>query len=396
MSLVRALADALAEMDPAERVARSLPRRPHVDVSVVAIGKAAPAMAAGALRRWSDDIVEVLVVTTDGTDAMAIARDRRVDILRAGHPIPDARSVSAAERCLELARRARTLLVLVSGGASALVCAPAPGVSLERKQAITRALLASGASIRDVNVVRKHLSRIKGGGLARAARPAPVSTLVFSDVVGGASEDVGSGPAVGDESTVASARALLRRYAPAFADVPLVRTGPVESVVLARRIAAPEDLARALAKTLRARALRARVLSPSVAPVEELAREYVALARKLAPGTAWVRAAEPSVVLSPHAGRGGRSTHLAALVGLELPAGARFLAAATDGVDGTSGTGGALVTRRALLRVGEDAVHRALERYDTGPMHVAARTALPLRPTGHNLADVHVLVRYGP
>ena len=385
-------------MAPASRVAVALPvGSPRARVSVIAIGKAAPAMTVGALQRWSDRIVDVLVVTTDGTDTRAIASDPRVEILRAGHPIPDRRSVRAAERCLARARAldqeevGRRLLVLVSGGASALVCAPSVGVRLRDKQAVTRAMLSSGASIQEINVVRKHLSRIKGGGLARAAREQRVITLVLSDVIGGAIEDVGSGPAVSDLSTRSHARQLLRRYAARFGDLPLVATGAAENVQRARIVAAPEDLAEVMANELRARGIGTRVLPPSQAPASELAREYVMLARQLRPGTAVVRVAEPAVVVSPSAGRGGRSTHLATLVGRELPPRATFLAAATDGVDGTSGTAGAIVDRQRMDRMGEANIRRALERYDTGRLHINAGTALPSRPSGHNLADVHVL-----
>jgi hydroxypyruvate reductase len=399
-----ALRRALARMDPRARVALALPRPPRrrsgdvPAVSIVAIGKAAPSMAAGALERWADAVADVIVVTSDGTDASAIEADERVEVLRAGHPIPDRRSVEAAARCLEQARwiakqpnDGRLLLVLISGGASSLVCAPAPGLRLKQKQAVTRAMLASGASIQDINIVRKHLSRIKGGGLARAARPAPVMTLGVSDVIGGAIGDVGSGPGVGDRSSVEHARRLLHRYAPRFADLPLVSTGPANNVRFARVVCAPEDLAKTIASELRAHGLRVRVLEPSQAPVTKLAEEYGALARRLRRGTAIVRVAEPSIEVPGGAGRGGRSTHLAALVALDLPGGAMFLAAATDGVDGSSGTAGAIVDRRLVLGSGETAIRRALARYDTGALHVSAATALPLRPSGHNLADVHVL-----
>ncbi|MBN9165407.1 MAG: glycerate kinase, partial [Myxococcales bacterium] len=143
---------------------------------------------------------------------------------------------------------------------------------------------------------------------------------------------------------------------------------------------------------LTARGLRARVLAPSQASVEALAHEYIELARHLRPGRALVRAAEPSLELPERAGKGGRSTHLGALVGLELPRGAMFLAAATDGVDGASGTAGAVVGAAFLRKVGAAAVRRALDHYDTGALHLAAGTALPSRPSGHNLADLHVLV----
>jgi hydroxypyruvate reductase len=370
-------------LELAPRVAASL-RLPRGPVFVVAIGKAAPAMAEGALARCRPE--RCVVVCPDETDA------RGLDVLRAAHPVPDARSVRAAQACLELAReaslaRARrgVLVVLVSGGASSLVCAPA-GVDLATKRAVTKAMLRSGASVVDLNVVRKHLSRIKGGMLARAAGEARVVTRIASDVVGGSPADVGSGPSVADPSTVADARRLLRRWAPSFADLPLVRTNASARGDV-RVIASPEDLAKAVARALRQRGVASRVLPASVASVEELAREY--LAARLRAGTAIVRAAEPSLVVT-RKGRGGRSTHLAALVGRDLPRGVAFLALATDGVDGASGTGGALVRAGFADR---DAVDRALARFDTGPLHRAAHTAIPEAASGHNLADLHVLFR---
>lgn len=386
---------ALARMHLAERVCVALPARAPKRAVVIAMGKAAPAMTRGALDRWAGAIERALVVTTDGTDASSVEGEPAVDILRAGHPLPDARSARAGARCLELARGCgdATLVALVSGGASALVCAPAPGVRLSDKRAVTRALLASGASIQQINVVRRHLSCVKGGGLARAAAPARVITLAASDVVDGRIEDIGSGPSVGDGSTVPRARRLLRRYAPAFEALPLVRTGPAPNARAPRIVASPEELARALARELRASGVRVRVLAPSQASAGALAREYLALAPKLRPRSAIVRAAEPSVPVPERAGRGGRSTHLATLVGRSLPSGLIFLAAATDGVDGTSGAGGALVDATFASRAGLPALDRALLGHDTGPLHLALGTALPLEPTGHNLADVHVLLR---
>jgi hydroxypyruvate reductase len=306
----------------------------------------------------------------------------------AGHPLPDARSVRAAEACLELVSRPgdARIVVLVSGGASALVCAPAPGITLADKRAVTRVMLASGATVQEINIVRKHLSRIKGGGLARAAAPREVVTLVASDVIGGAASDVGSGPSVIDRSTVREARALLRRHAPDYASLPLVATLAHDRRPLrARILASPEKLAQAVA-----RLLPANLLAASQADVDELAAEYVARAQRLRPGEAIVRAAEPSVVVPKRAGKGGRSSHLAALVGRTLPPGVAFAAIATDGIDGASGTAGAIVDAR--LAADPDLV-RAIERFDTGPLHQRAGTALPAKPSGHNLADLHILAR---
>jgi len=432
-AIERAFRRALRELDPATRVAEAVPRsvlrsalgssrHSPVPVRVLAIGKAAPAMAAGALARLGDAVERCLVVTTDGTDVTELheAAERagitaRVAVMRAAHPLPDARSVLAGQACLATVDPKALVLVLVSGGASALVCAPSAGITLRTKRAITRAMLDSGASIQEINVVRKHLSLLKGGGLARAAAPRGVLTVVASDVIGGTASDVGSGPSVPDDSTVSDARRLLKRFAPAFASVPLARTLAPTSAVRgqARVVISPEELARAMAALLRDGSARDRasaevgtrvsLLAPSQATVGELAAEYLALVERTRAPRIFVRAAEPALRVGRAAGRGGRSTHLAALVGALLserrsPSANRilFAALASDGADGPSGTGGAIIdgrfAERAGSRLGEGALRRSLERFDTGTLHRELGTAVAMRATGHNLADLHILV----
>jgi hydroxypyruvate reductase len=225
-----------------------------------------------------------------------------------------------------------------------------------------------------------------------------VRTLVASDVLGGAAYDVGSGPTVADPTTRADARAVLARYAPRLA-VPALHESLKPGAAAARGlrvrvVARPEELARAVARELAGEGGAVRVLRASVAPVAALAREYAARARGLRAGEAVVRAAEPSLAVDAgKPGRGGRSTHLAALVAADLPPGVAFLAAASDGVDGTSDTGGAVVDASLLARVPREARMRALTAFDTGPLLASAEMTLPLRPSGTNLADVHILAR---
>jgi hydroxypyruvate reductase len=166
-------------------------------------------MARGALDALGRRVSGGLVVTKDGHSAPVPP----LEVLEASHPIPDARSVEAAERALRLAQSlgpSDALLVLISGGASALWCAPARDVRLEEKQLVTQALLNAGAEIREINTVRKHLSRIKGGRLLAAAQPAKVLTLAVSDVAGDAPDQIGSGPTFPDPTTSAEALAVLR------------------------------------------------------------------------------------------------------------------------------------------------------------------------------------------
>jgi glycerate-2-kinase len=389
-ALRRAYGEAIDSVDLEARVRAATPRPPRSArrVVVVAIGKAAPAMARGALAALGERVERALVVAPDGTPVRT--RDRRVEVLRAPHPDPDARSVRAAHRTLEVVREADFVVALVSGGASSLVCLP-EGVTLARYVRLVGALLRSGAPVRAINVVRRHLCAIKGGGLARAAGGAVV-TLVASDVIGGTAIDVGSGLTVRDPTRPSDARRVLRRYVPDEPAPPLraaFRLG--RAAATARIVLRPADLAAALGTALRAFVARVDAARPSDADVEALAREYVRRARVLAPGEALVRVAEPSVhVTARHPGRGGRCTHLAALLAPHLPAGVAFLAAASDGVDGASGTGGALVdasvARRAPLAT-------AVAAFDTGAALAAAGAALPMRPSGLNLTDVHALVR---
>jgi hydroxypyruvate reductase len=310
--------------------------------------------------------------------------------------VPDVRSIQAGEQCLEVAARAPSLLVCISGGASSLVCVPSDGVTLRMKQHVTRALLASGAPIADVNVVRKHLSLIKGGGLSRAAGEAPVFTLIMSDVVRGQLSDVGSGPTLPDATTVDDAKKIVKKWLPGtdFASLPFAETGDVPNSVEAKIVVAPSDLARAMSSRLKHKGYTVVVRKPTQAPVERVAKDILATAKRLRPGQAAIGVGEPSLkVPEGTRGRGGRSTHLAALVGKALPPGYLFGAFATDGVDGASNTAGAIVDGAFAERVGVEAIDRAIAAYDTGTLHASAGTAMMEAPTGQNLADLHVILR---
>jgi len=410
MSALEIAQAAIAAIDLEARVRESLREVSwNAPARVVAVGKAAPAMTRGALSVAPDD-VHAVVVTADGTDARGLDRDPRVRLLRAAHPIPDPRSVLAAEALLTEAQGARTCVALISGGASALACAPADGLSLADKQALVAALLDAGAPITDVNVVRRHLSRIKGGGLVRAAAAArgSVLTRIVSDVlvespggevVAGAPHDIGSGPASLDPTTVEDARAALARWVPDW--LPRVTNLLVDTMPNLRRmggideriVASPLDLVAAAAAAARTRGLGVEIAPPSLAPVDELAAWYVARASTLAPGSVVVRVAEPSVALPPVRGRGGRAGRLAlgAWAG-GLPDDVELACLSSDGVDGSSGAAGAVVsgalTGSALARA-----HDALARFDDAAFLSSAGRAVVGAPSGSNLLDLHVLAR---
>jgi glycerate 2-kinase len=393
---------ALGRFDLEERLIQSIPPRPptRARVRLVAVGKAAPSMARALFRLWGPRIDEALVVVPDGTRTEDV--ETLAEVVRGGHPLPDSRSVHAAERALGLARgEAKDLLVvLVSGGTSALLCAPSVGTTLEEKVSVTRALLGSGAPIQDINVVRSHLSRIKGGGLGRAAFPARVLTRIVSDVIGGEAHDVGSGPTLPDPTTIRDAELALARWVPDFSSrVRFVESLKPEEAAATRQrariVAGPSDFADAVAEVLTDDGFACKALAPATDDVETLARDYIASASGLARGTAWVRPAEPRLavtIASP--GKGGRSTHLAALVGRGLPEGVVFLAGASDGVGGSSELGGAVVDS-SFSGLGRERIDRALLAFDAASLHVEAGTGIVLGPTGKNFADVHVLARAG-
>ena len=384
-----------------ERTQAAVARRIKVGETwrVIAIGKAALTMFEGArtgLAEGGAVLAESLVVAPYGVTLPRASKGAHY--MHAAHPLPDARSLLAADRALALAARAGNagrgphgnLLVLVSGGASALVSKPL-GLSLPEKRALTDTLLRAGATIAEVNMVRRHLSGIKGGALLRAAGRARVVTLVVSDVLGDAPWDIGSGPTTFDPTTCAQAAAVLRRFAPDHSALSLVETlKPRATATDVELIASPGWFAHEVARALAAAGLAARVLAPSNADVFALAARYVQIARKLGSGTAVVRAAEPGVRVPLVHGRGGRCTQLCAVVAPMLPPGVALLAGATDGADGGSNTAGAVVHAGSFATRAEE-LSAAVVGFDAGPLHVRAGTALPRAPSGVNFADVHVL-----
>src|SRR5690242_9247342 len=214
---------AVAAAHPASCLPPLLPPPPTGRVILLAAGKAAGSMTEAAEAHYLDE----LRIAAERLSGVAVARHgygrhlRRVRMIEAGHPIPDAAGLEGADRALALADGAGAndlVLVLMSGGASANWIAPADGIAFQDKQAVTRALLRSGAVIGEINTVRKHLSRIKGGRLARHAHPASVVTIAISDVPGDDPSAIGSGPTVPDPTTLADARAIVAKYRLALPD----------------------------------------------------------------------------------------------------------------------------------------------------------------------------------
>lgn len=383
---------------------------------VVALGKAAAEMAAVAGERLTGPF-SGLVVTRAGHGLEGGRLDPRLHFVEAGHPIPDTHSIAAAEEALAQARALEPgdrLLMLVSGGGSALMALPAPGVTLADKQAITQALLRSGAMISEINCVRKHLSRIKGGRLAVAAAPATVQTFVISDIPGDDPSFVASGPTVADPTSLAEARAILARYAveapTAVRDAlhdPANETPSPDALGLAgsevRVIACARDALSAAARLAESLGYRVTDLGDRLqAEARHLGAGHAGLARRLAAdgrariilsgGEATVR------VTNPH-GRGGRN--LEYLLGLALALngepGIHALACDTDGIDGTEDNAGAIIGPDTLARaaaLGLDP-QRALRENRSHAFFAALGDLVITGPTRTNVNDFRALLIEG-
>lgn len=410
-ALLRALFDtAVAAADPMRRVAAVLPPRPLGRVIVVGAGKASARMAEAVESVWGP--CEGLVITRYGHERPT----QRIRIASAAHPVPDAAGVAATEAMLAMLSglHADDLVVaLISGGASALLCAPAEGVTLAEKQAVNAALLSSGAPIGQMNVLRKHLSRVKGGQLAAAAAPARVLALMISDVPGDDPAVIGSGPTTGDASTPEDARAVLARWgiaAPPSVTAALAAGSGVCPPGDARLERVTNVICAAPAQSLAAAAERARAAGCAVellgdaieGEAREVARTHAALARaaqaRMAPD------APPLVLLSGGEltvtrtgdGVGGPNAEyaLALALALEGQAGIHALACDTDGVDGAAEVAGAVIAPDTLARaaaLGVDAA-RALARNDAHGFFGRVGGQVVTGPTLTNVNDFRAIL----
>jgi len=411
---VRAIWEAaLAAGDVAPLVrARLRVDRRYARVFLLGAGKASGAMAAAAEDVLGDRVAGGFVVVKDGH----AARRQRVEMAEAGHPVPDARGLAASARLLEVARGAGEddlILFLVSGGGSALTPAPAPPITLAEKQELTRLLLASGATIGELNAVRKHLSLFKGGQLARAAWPAGVLTLALSDVIGDPLDVIASGPTAPDPTTFAAALAVLSRRglsgrvpasiarrleAGRAGDIPETpKPGDplferVTNVVIGNNTLVT-DAAVATARRLGFRPdLATRELQGEA---RDVARDFVAHARRLTPPACLVAAGETTVTVRGQ-GKGGRCQEFALAAALELRPADRItiLAAGTDGTDGPTDATGAIVDAGSVERgaaAGADA-RRALADNDAYGFLRASEDLIVSGPTRTNLLDLYLAV----
>jgi glycerate 2-kinase len=359
---LRALFDAaVAAASPDICVPPHLPEPPKGRTIVVGAGKAAASMARAVEDRWAGPLGG-LVVTRYGHSAPT----RHIAVVEAGHPMPDAAGSEAAERIMGLVQGLTAgdlVLALISGGGSALLSLPAPGVTLADKQAVNKALLRSGAPISEINWVRKHLSAIKGGRLALAAQPARVVSLIVSDVPGDDPATIASGPTVPDATSLADAWAILAKYgivpSPAVAahlDNPGSETPKPGDL----RFAHVENRIIATAKgSLEAAALVAR--QAGITPIllgddiegeaRTVAAEQARLAIMQKTPCVLISGGETSVTVRGN-GRGGRNAEylLALAIALDGHPGIHAIACDTDGIDGTEDNAGALLTPDSLAR----------------------------------------------
>ena len=406
-ALLRAMFDAaIAAAQPITCLPHYLPQTAPGRVIVIGAGKASAQMAQ-VLEQHQPDVTG-LVVTRYGYAAPC----KRIEIVEAAHPVPDQAGLTAARRMLEQVSELTAddlVICLISGGGSALLPLPPAGLRLEDKQAINRELLRCGASINDMNCVRRHLSAIKGGRLGAACYPARVLTLAISDVPGDNPINIASGPTVGDPSTCADALDIIRRYrlrVPAAA-IALLESGQGESVKpgdprLARHrlelITTPRLALQAAAEVARAQGVATHILSDRMeGEARDVAKALAGLALEVAHQNApfstpcvLLSGGETTVTLKGH-GRGGRNVEFLLSLGIALEGTAHIhaLAGDTDGVDGIEEIAGAYLAPDTLERAWRLDInpHQALADNDGHGFFTALGDAVITGPTRTNVND---------
>ena len=416
---------AVARAQPLLNMQGLLPPPPRGRTIVVGAGKAAGAMAHALESLWpaSASLTGLVVTRYHHTPPRPPGLPQRIEVVEASHPVPDQAGVEASQRLLALTRGLSAddlVICLISGGGSSLLTMPADGLTLSDKQRINRELLESGAPIGEMNTVRKHLSRIKGGRLAAACHPAKVVTLTISDVPGDDPAVIASGPTVPDETTCEQALALLDRYGISMPDGVrfALQTGaletpkPGDAVFAGHQVmmmATPMQSLQAAAEAARAAGLNAYVLSDEIeGESREVAKVHAALARAAARGhgpfqkpCVIVSGGETTVTLRPPVagfpkGKGGRAGEfcLGLAMALQAQDGVWALAADTDGIDGVEDNAGALVTPDSLQRCDRLALKPAAfaDRNDSYRLFEALGDLVVSGPTHTNVNDFRALL----
>jgi glycerate 2-kinase len=412
-ALLRRMFDAaIASAQPALCLPTHLPDPPKGRTIVIGAGKASAAMARALEDHWPGPL-EGLVVTRYGYAVPC----ERIEIVQAAHPVPDEAGLVASRR---IAGKVAGLtaddlvIALISGGGSSLLVAPAPGLTLADKRAVNSALLASGATISEMNCVRRHLSSLKGGRLGALCHPARVVTLLISDVPGDDPRDIASGPTVGDPTTCADALAIIDRYRMALPDAVrrLLESGEGESVKpgdarLARSeirmITAPQIALEAAAQVARDAGIAAHILGDSLeGEARDLGKAMAGIARQVAlrgqPFDApcvLLSGGETTVTVRGQ-GRGGRNVEflLSLAVTLDGLAGVHAIAGDTDGVDGAEEIAGALVTPDTLARAWASGVNprTSLDANDGHGFFRALGDSVITGPTLTNVNDFRAIL----
>jgi len=410
--LQQAFASAIEAAQPGHCVPPALPDRPAGRAVVVGAGKAAAAMARAVESHWDGEL-EGTVVTAPGHAVTC----ERIEVLESSHPVPAEAGLRAALRLFDRVRGLGPddlVLCLLSGGGSALLPLPADGLALADKQAVTRALLRSGATISEINTVRRHLSRIKGGRLGVACHPARLVTLAISDVPGDDPVDIASGPTVADPTTCADALAVLARHGIA---VPAAVRGALEQGAwesikpgdprLARAefriVAAPQSSLEAAARVAAGHGIQPVILSDRVeGEARDVGRDMAMLARRVLDGAApWrppclLLAGGETTVTVRGRGRGGRNVEFLLAFGLAL--GERrdvwALAGDTDGIDGLEPVAGAVWRPDTLSRAAARGLQpqRHLDDNDAHSFFAALGDSVVTGPTRTNVNDFRAVL----
>ena len=410
-ALNRIFMTAVASADPSKVLQQHLPSPPRGRCVVVGAGKASAAMAAALEAAWPNVDLSGVVVTRYGHAVPT----GRIEIIEASHPVPDDRSAEAARRILAAVEGLTAddmVIALISGGGSALMVSPAEGMTLADKMAVNRALLASGATISEMNAVRKHLSRIKGGRLALAAKPARVVSLLISDVPGDDPSEIASGPTVADPSDIETVWEIISRYA---LDLPenvrkvlekgeeTPKAGDIEEDI--RLIAAPSLALQAAAGEAVKLGLTPLILGDSLEGESRdvgavMAGIAISARRKGLPlkGPAvLLSGGETTVTIGKGpAGKGGRNTEFLLSLALTLKGadGIWAIAGDSDGIDGVEDAAGAVVTPDTLARMRAAGVdpRQSLVSHDSYTAFRAAGDLVVTGPTLTNVNDIRAIL----
>ena len=406
---------AVAAAQPALCLPPHLPPPPKGRTIVIGAGKASAAMARALEDHWSGPL-EGLVVTRYGYEVPC----ERIEIVQAAHPVPDAAGIEAAERIRQLVTGLTAddlVIALISGGGSSLLVAPGEGLTLADKQAVNTALLHSGASISEMNCVRRHLSSLKGGRLAAVCHPAQVLTLLISDVPGDDPIDIASGPTVGDPTTCADALAIVARYRitvpPAVRS--LLESGAGETIkpgdprlaaIQTRMITAPQIALEAAAQVAREAGITPYILGDSLeGEARDLGKAMAGITRQVAlhgqpfkTPCVLLSGGEATVTLRG-TGRGGRNVEFLLSLGVALNGlpGVYALAGDTDGVDGAEEIAGALLTPDTLARAWALGTNprSSLDNNDGHGFFQALGDAVVTGPTLTNVNDFRAILIEG-